>query len=136
MLAIDVFPGVIDFGELAVGNSSGDDIIINVTNWGNMDFNLTLDGYGTEDGDNIAMNCSKGNISIDLERYSVVFNESYDVMVNLTDTATVVGNFSLPHRTDDISYKSDRNNTYWKISIPPGIQGNCTGIVVFNTIQI
>ena len=131
LLAIDVSPSIIDYGELEAGTNSSSDFKVNITNFGNIDFNITIDGYGGIDGDNLSMNCTKGNISVGYERYSTIENKAYAEMINLSDVATFIGNFTLLQRTNDTTYKNDRNYTYWKMGIPYGANGACTGFVRF-----
>ena len=90
---------------------------------------MKLKGFASYEGDNLSMQCSKNNISIDLERYSISYNQDYDIMVNLTSSYSNIEDFLLPQRDDDISYKSDRNLTYWKLNPPYGTLGSCNGSI-------
>ncbi|MFH1642213.1 MAG: hypothetical protein ABIC04_04900 [Nanoarchaeota archaeon] len=129
LVAIDVAQTTIDFGGFDPANTSVDDVNLTITNLGNMDINISLKGFGDREGDNLSMVCSKGNISIGYEKYSASYGEPYVNMVKLNSTLQQIANFSLPQRTNDTNYKKDRNNTYWKISIPYGVKGPCNGSV-------
>ena len=134
LLAIDVSPLVIDYGLLDPGNTSSEDFNITLTNYGNIPINITVDGYGAIEGDNLSMGCIIGNISVGYERYSVEYNKIYNDMIELTNTSTLIANFTLAQRTNDATYKNDSNNTYWKMSIPYGVKDNCNGTITFTAI--
>ncbi|MEA2037338.1 MAG: hypothetical protein U9O94_07545 [Nanoarchaeota archaeon] len=136
LLAIGLSPTIIDYGNLEPGKNSTLDIEVNVTNLGNVDFNITVDGFAVIDGDGLAMDCEKGNIPLMYEKYSIEKGDIYGEMTNITDIATLVKNFTLPQRTNDTTYKNDRNYTYWKIGIPYGIKGLCAGNVTFTTVPV
>lgn len=129
LVAIDTSPSIIDFGNITAGNTSLEDINLTLTNFGNVNLTIKLKGFAVNEGDNLSMNCSNGNISIDLERYSILYGQDYSMMVNLTSSYLAIEDFSLPQRDDDINYKSDRNITYWKINLPYGIRGSCNGSI-------
>ena len=124
----------IDFGSVGVGSIS-DEKIVNVTNYGNVAINLSLYGYGQTPGDNLAMNCTIGNISIGDERYNLTspnpgqitisqFDSNYQ---NLTSVYTV-RNFGLNKKNNSFNATKP---TYWRMRLHPGITGNCSGSVVF-----
>ena len=129
LIALNLSTHLIDFGNLAVGNTSPEDINLTIFNFGNKNINITLKGYGIEDGDGLAMECSKDNISIGYQRYSTSFGDDYSTMTNLTSGYQQIINFTLPQRIDDLSYGADKNSTYWKISIPLGVNGKCNGSI-------
>jgi len=131
LLAVEVSPGIIDYGELEPGQVSLQDFKVNITNLGNINFNITVDGYGIGNGDGLAMGCEEGSISLMYEKYANIEGKSYDDMANLTDSPVQVGNMTLPQRTNDTTYKNDRNHTYWKIGVPGSTSGSCTGYVTF-----
>ena len=129
LIALDVSPLLIDYGDMQVGNTSQEDVNLTITNFGNRGINITLEGYAIAEEDGLAMDCLRGNISVGYEKYSVNFQESYINMINLTTTAQQISNFTLPQRTNDTFYKEDRSNTYWKIMIPYGVKGQCNGSI-------
>jgi hypothetical protein len=135
LIAIDISPLIIDYGNLEATEISPEDVNITITNFGNLVINISVDGYGVEDGDNLAMNCTKGNISINNERYSTTYNTPYSDMTILTDTATQIINFTLPQRTNDSGYDNDQNMTFWKLQLPSAIQGTCNGTVRFTAVM-
>ena len=131
LLAIDVSHSLIDYGTLSIGNISSEDINVTVANLGNMDFNLTLEGFGITPGDNLSMDCYLNNISAGFQRYSTRFNQTFGTMTNVTSTLTQVVNFTLPQRTNDAASENDINTTYWKLQVPQGVNGRCNGTLNF-----
>ena len=134
-------PGSIDYGtvnETLVSNEKN----ANVTNFGNVLSNLTLEGYGAQQGDNLSMNCTLGsiqNISIGYERYNLNSSNNsqlnyaqFDLWyLNLTSNRTVK-RFNVPQRQSEVSaYLDDTNSTYWRIYVPVGVAGSCTGNIIF-----
>ena len=134
MLAIDISPMIIDYGVLDPGNTSINDSNVTLTNYGNVPINVTLSGYGAAEGDNLSMDCVIGNISIGHERYSIDYNKNFDEMNELTNTSAFIGNFTLAQRTDDATYKNDKNYTYWKMRIPYSVKSSCNGTITFTAI--
>lgn len=142
LLAVGL-PESINYG-LVNSTYVSDEQIANVENMGNVQLNLSLYGYAFTPGDGQAMNCSVGrdeNISIDFEKYNLTsttvgaqtltqFETNY---VNLTSGA-VVKDFDLrPRFNDDVN--EAYNNTYWRIYVPQGVAGNCTGNIVFGATK-
>ncbi len=121
---------VMDFGNLAPTDTSATDVNLTLTNTGNMDINISAYGYGEILGDNLSMNCTVGNISVDLVHYHSVFNQAYTSMTGLRNDSVMITNFILPQRTDDSAYDADQNDTYWKIQIPMDTEGFCNGTVI------
>jgi len=131
----------VDFGELNVGAVS-EEKIVNITNYGNVDINLSLSGYSGESMDGFAMNCSVGeNISIGYQKYNLTsstpgvlnlssFENRY---LNLTSDS-VVREFELRAREDDFQNNAF-NETYWRIYVPVGVGGSCQGNIVFGAVQ-
>lgn len=144
LLAFEL-PGTINYG-LVNATSVSEEIRANVTNFGNVEVNLSLSGYGSEIGDGNAMNCSLGavkNISIYYEKFNltdsntsiVSLSELEDLYENLTTTVEVK-DFGLLHRQNDTApYIDDTNTTYWRIYVPEGVAGNCSGNIVFGATQ-
>ena len=117
---------------------------INVTNYGNVKANLSLEGYGANPNDGNAMNCTLGtskNISIDLEKYNLTISTSGQLnftqfqtnYTNLT-TTSVVKEFNLTSRINDTTDDTIKP-TYWRIYVPTGVAGTCTGNIVFGVTQ-
>jgi hypothetical protein len=65
LLAIGLSPNIIDFGSLEIMQISPFDIPITVTNYGNIMLDLRLYAYASFENDNLSMECTKGNISLD-----------------------------------------------------------------------
>jgi hypothetical protein len=126
---------VIDFGNLSVGDYS-DNITANVTNYGNMDINVSVRGYGGTNPSltTLAMVCTVGNISISNERYTL--NSTYDWAIQTPVTATDADiGMKVFQRIDDT--QESLNASYWSLYVPPNPFGLCNGTVVFTaTIPI
>ena len=138
LLGIDV-PAQIDYGPLSITEISAF-IAKNVTNYGNIPINVSIRGWGGDNesipwAGNYSMFCEQGNISVDLERYSLNTTVTFANMTNLTNTSTQIPDFALWARTNDTAYGNDTNTTYWKLEIPNSVAGNCNGTVEFLAIQ-
>jgi hypothetical protein len=143
LLAINT-SAVLDYGNLSVTEESAE-IVHNVTNGGNVPFNLTLRGFaGSEDLGpddityNLSMLCEYGNISIGSQRYEIgsdrIGATNYDDMIHLTNQ-TVETNLTFPQRVDDANFGADRNSTVWKIQVPLSVGGLCNGTIIFGAID-
>jgi hypothetical protein len=141
LLALEL-PDVIDYGSVAT-NFVSDEVIANVTNVGNIMMNLSLYGYGSTIGDGLAMNCSDGlvkNISIESQKYNLTSSNSGSLTlsefeVNYTNltSGSVIEKFDLNYRQNDLENEAT-NQTYWRIYVPAGILGNCSGNIVFGAV--
>ncbi len=132
-------PDTMDFGVVNATSVSRENQT-NVTNYGNTLINLSLSGYAVSQGDGNAMNCSQGsvgNISIEHEKYNLTnsnpgtqtlaqANANY---TNLSSTATVRF-FNLTWKQNDAGPDVSKPS-YWRIYLPKGVAGNCTGNIVF-----
>ena len=137
LLALSV-PSLIDYGNLTVTEVS-DTKVENITNNGNVPFNLTIRGYGGNNesaGTNQSMICDLGNISIGNERFSVS-NVSYTTMNNLT-AINIPMNITAHQRMNDtdIELGRDRNQTFWAIQIPLTVGGYCNGTLIFTATSL
>ena len=144
LLAISV-PSTLDYGTVNATEVSLEQIA-NVTNMGNVMMNLSLSGYAVSEGDGLAMNCTLGsikNISIDYEKYNLTASNPGELTLsefevnytNLTSNS-VTEKFNLDYRRNDTSaYIDDTNATYWRIYVPVGVAGTCTGNIVFGAVQ-
>ena len=108
--------------------------------------NLSLSGYAVNVGDNLSMNCTLGatkNISINLERYNLTASNLgplslSEFSANYTNLSSnvILRKFNLGYRQNDTSaFVDDTNSTYWRIYVPAGVAGNCTGNIVFGSVQ-
>jgi hypothetical protein len=142
LAALNLSVSLIDFGNMQPGDITTNALepVVNVTNTGNVNINLSLDGFGAVDGDGLAMNCTVGNISIDKLRYNVTDDQSYTTsMWNLTDSKLPSGipRFAVNRRVDDADYLkiNSTNRTYWKLMVPIGSAGGfCNGTVTFSAV--
>lgn len=136
-------PESINYGRVNA-TAVSDEKIINVTNYGNVALNLTLRGYGSTVNDGNAMNCTLGsvkNISIEYEKYNlttsyanaVTLSQFEQRYVNLT-SAQQNKTYNLYFRMND-TYNEAVNFTYWRIYVPKGVAGNCTGNIEFAAVQ-
>jgi len=131
--ALNVTDGI-DYGGVAVEDYSNPDRTANVSNLGNMNINITVEGYGVKRNDGLAMNCTlSGNITVDNERFSSVSSQAYNLKTALT---SIAGGVSIPALTLPKQSNSTPiiNSTYWQLYIPPNPAGNCTGYVIFTAI--
>jgi len=136
-------PTTIDYGSVNSTFVSNENIT-NVSNAGNVAVNLTLQGYAFYVGDGQAMNCSKGtvkNISIMYEKYNLT--TSNPGVLALTDIETLYTNltggpitkkFNLNYRQAE-NWDDATNATYWRIYVPRGVAGTCSGNIVFGAIK-
>jgi hypothetical protein len=130
LYALNVTDGI-DYGNMQVDDTSITSVDANVTNLGNMAINISLEGYGTTRGDNLAMACDIfGNITVDNERYSLDSGTTWDLMTNLTSAPQLITNLTMPKQT--ATDTQIVNSTYWRLYIPPNPAGNCTGYVIFS----
>jgi hypothetical protein len=131
VFAINVTDGI-DYGGVAVEDYSLPDRRVNVTNLGNMNMNISVEGYGAARGDGLAMICNlSGNITVDNERFSALNGTAFGAKTPLVGT---IGGVNIPGLTMPKQTNSSmlvRNTTYWQLFIPPNPAGNCTGNVIF-----
>jgi hypothetical protein len=101
----------IDYGAVAVEDFSSERSA-NITNFGNMAINISLEGYGATRGDGLAMNCTvNGNITIDNERYALT-SGAWGTKTGLTGATDLVPGLTMPKQT--ISATRIINATYWQ----------------------
>ena len=143
LLALSM-PSIADFG-IVDALQAGSEIVINVTNAGNVKMNLSLSGYAVNINDGNAMNCTMGsvkNISIDYAKYNLTsstpgnlnLSEFEGFYTNLT-SSPATEEFNLNYRQNDAGPGSEEiNQTYWRIYVPGGVSGSCTGNIVFGAV--
>jgi len=124
-----------------------DEVAVNVTNAGNVMVNLSLSGYARTVGDGYAMNCSLGsvqNISINYEKYNLTSANAGPLDFTAFETGNYANvtasvqtrRFNLGQRFNDAQTGlDDTNATYWRIYVPSGVAGNCTGNIVFGATR-
>ncbi len=135
LFAIELNTTVIDYGELEPGQSTASDSPVEVKNTGNMDINLSVEGYGAIDGDNLAMVCDLGNISIEEEKYDITPGQAISSMYNLSDNPLPAGIPGLTIIQNQDDNGNSTNSTYWKLHVPTGAgRGFCNGTVIFEAV--
>jgi hypothetical protein len=118
--------------------------IVNVSNAGNVELNLSLSGYAQNEGDGLAMNCSlgrTGEIPIEYEKYNLSISTPGEISLssfenlylNLT-SSPIIREFNLNQRTDDLIDDAVKG-TFWRIYVPKGAAGTCQGNIVFGATQ-
>ncbi len=119
---------VIDYGNLSVLDTSNN-ITATVTNFGNMNINVSVLGYGATQGDGIGLICQYGNnISIQNERFSSNVSTAWAAKTVLATTNKDVGSTIIKQYSDVTPVTLD---TYWQLYVPPNPFGLCTGTVRF-----
>lgn len=138
-------PDSIDYG-IVNSTEVSQEQIANVTNAGNVYANLSLSGYAVTVGDGFAMNCTQGsvqNISIEYERYNLTasndsnlnYTQYQSIYLNLSSDP-IVRTFNVPQRQNDTGqFFDDTNASYWRIYVPLGVAGSCSGNIVFGAVQ-
>lgn len=142
LLALGV-PDVIDYGTVNATYVS-DENITNVTNYGNVQINLSLEGYARTPGDGLAMNCTLGNIGTidaEYEKYNLtasnpgpLSHSAFDAVYRNVTSAPVINTFELAARTNDTLNEAIKES-YWRIYVPIGVAGTCNGTIVFGATQ-
>ncbi len=118
----------IDYGDLAIYDTSAT-MTANITNFGNVPINVSVYGYGATPGDNLAMTCDQGNISISNERYAANATANFNTKVPLSGSPTQIPELTVQKQT--LPGTQIVNNTYWQLYVPPNPFGVCNGTVVF-----
>ena len=134
LFALNVTP-IINFGNMAVGDTyTTAPPSANVTNYGNMDINVSIYGFGADDevaGAGFAMICEQRNLTLPNERYDLSSATAYPAMTRISGVANQTG-LTISRQTNDAQQVI--NSTYWRIHInlttnPFGV---CNGTVVFS----
>ncbi|MBI3027830.1 hypothetical protein HYY70_07000, partial [Candidatus Woesearchaeota archaeon] len=137
LIAIDVFPTVMDYGVLQPFNISNQ-TNITIRNIGNIALNVSVRSLTPSESLaylNLSMVCERGNISNDNLRFSVVNGTAFSQMQPLNNESQLI-NFTLPQRTNDISLGNDTNATFWRLQIPAIPAGYCNGTMLFSAITL
>ena len=124
----------IDFGNLPVGDTSSTSVQANVTNFGNMDINVSVFGFGGNDsvsGAGLSMICAQRNISLPNERYDLSSATLYNAMTRITGAAVTIPGIMVTKQTQAGVYSV--NSTYWRlhVNVTTNPFGICNGTVVF-----
>ncbi|HVY01828.1 MAG TPA: hypothetical protein VHA12_03630 [Candidatus Nanoarchaeia archaeon] len=142
LLAIEL-PDTINYGVGGPTLVSNEKSVL-ISNAGNTALNLSISAYGTSPGDNISMSCPDGivkNISLDHQRYNVTsstpgslsLSQFQNTYTNLS-SVPVINNFNLNSRQSDVVNDATKY-TYWRVYLVEGIDGDCTGNIVFGAIN-
>ncbi len=124
----------IDYGGAAVYEYTGNKTA-NITNIGNMNINISVEGYGAVRGDGLAMKCSlNGNITVANERFATS-DVNWTTKTPLVGTAggVRIPGLTMPKQTNDSLVV---NTTYWQVYINETFNpaGNCTGNIIFTAL--
>ena len=130
LYAFNVSPQFIDYGWILPEGVSSEQFV-NVYNLGNKEIDIALWGYGSEKQDGYSLVCDYGNVSIDLERYSLSQGLDYYSMQSLTPSPYPLDDFNLQPRND--SFEGFKP-VYWRLKLPKPVRGSCNGFVVFSLI--
>jgi hypothetical protein len=134
LLAISL-PNILDYGYVTPKRATNESIL-NITNLGNTKINISIEGFGEEIGDELSMNCTIGNISIENHKYNLTESNHGELNLyefesryhNLTSNPIIRGiNFNF-RNNDEIN--DARMQTYWRIYVPSGVTGSCTGNIL------
>jgi hypothetical protein len=142
LLAVGL-PSTMNYG-LVNATYVSDENSTTVINYGNVALNLTLSGYAVIEGDGYAMNCTQGNIkniTVENIKYNLTtpnagaisLSETQDFYLNLSQDP-VVKKYLLDYNQNDTENDA-QNSTYWRIYVPTGVAGSCTGNIVFGATQ-
>ncbi|MCW8965911.1 MAG: hypothetical protein OQK82_04375 [Candidatus Pacearchaeota archaeon] len=139
LLSLEV-PSSVDFGVVNP-NSVSNEAVINISNFGNVEINLSIYGYAEEEGDGYAMNCGVGKVPVGYKKYNftssnigVIDYEIFDYFYqNLTDVSTI-RRFDLDFRKNDL-VQDAIGFTYWRVFLPKGVDGTCVGNIVFSAVR-
>jgi hypothetical protein len=129
----------IDFGDMFVGETTTNAVQANITNFGNMQINVSVYGYGAENKTlygNYAMMCTVGNLSLTNERYGLNSGTAWASMTPITGTAAQITALTVDRRLDENN--ETRNATYWRLYVDPAANpfGQCNGTVIFSAVAI
>jgi len=131
LYAFSLSPPGIAYGAVAAGNVSGEQSVL-VTNQGNAELDLGLDGYALTVGDGLALVCDLGNTTIGDERYALTSGQPWSLMAALTGQAVQVDDFNLPPKNDSFAGTA---SLYWRVRLGVPSKGNCSGYVTFTGLQ-
>jgi hypothetical protein len=128
LYAVNLTDGI-EFANVSSGFPSNN-ITVNITNFGNMPVNITIQGYAIVIGDNIGMNCSDGtNITINRTKFSTNSTATYNQKTPLNGSVQSM-RLKILKQTNATQIF---NTTYWQIDPDPGVANRiCGGYVIFS----
>lgn len=118
--------GNINFGNLALGQTSSSSAVLDVYNQGNTYFQYSMSSGG--------MTCSSGYLEAQRQRFSI-WDEAYASMPWVMDSyASLPGLYNYPRTNDDYDYGQQ---LYFRISVPSeGVGGICSGTNYIEAVPI
>jgi len=129
LYALNVTDGV-EFSNVPANSPSGN-ITVNITNFGNMDVNVSIQGYALVIGDNKGMNCSDGStINITNIRFSTNNTANFQQKTPMNGAIQQL-KLQVKKQTNGTQIF---NTTYWQITPDPGVMNRiCNGSIIFNS---
>ncbi len=131
LYAFNLSPQYIGYGTLDPGAVSGE-VPVTVTNLGNAEIDMALDGYALGQGDGLALACDVGNTTIGDERYALSSGIAFGSMAQLTSSPVQVDAFNLPPKNDSFD---GQGTIYWRVRLGVPQKGGCSGFVTFTGVQ-
>lgn len=129
-----------DFGEINAQEVSLEKTS-NVTNYGNVEINLSLSGFGQTPFDGNAMECGAQDIAVGYMKYNLTASNSSNLTLSESETiyenltaSPIIKEFNLNFRQNDGANEAV-SSTYWRVYVPEGIGSGCTGNIVFGATQ-
>ena len=128
LIAVDV-DNSINFGALAAGATSPTGVAENIRNYGNV--KLDMGGNGTD------MTCStRGTIPIGNIHVGLSASADYNTeMSPMTSTIAYDDTFDLNYKTDQNLSTYSSKAYYFKVAVPEGVKGICTGTLQFTAVK-
>ena len=122
LVSLDVTEATLDFGTLALGGASADDINATVQNTGNAGIDVQLSGT--------TLSCNSGSVLVGNMTYFAVPGTAYGSMTALTGSAA-----TLDLNVSKSTGSSVTKLTHWKVQLPAtGVGGTCTNTVTFTAV--
>ena len=120
---------------MAVGDTTINAVVANITNFGNTNINISLYGFGGDNettGAGLSMICDVRNITLSNERYGLSSATIYDSMNPVTGAYAPIAGLTIPQQTDDA--QPVINSTYWRlyVNVTTNPFGICNGTVIFS----
>jgi hypothetical protein len=136
LLAIGV-NNTLSYNEIYSSGLSNEGVLA-VYNYGNAKINISLFGYGEEEGDGFSMVCPfDKTIPIENQKYNLTHSTEGDITLGDFEPAysplgsdAEIKEFNLDYRKNQIVNDAFRP-TYWRIRVPESIEGTCSGNIVF-----
>lgn len=124
-IALDI-SGELNFGTVIVNNISNE-INTSVYNIGNTQLDISLNGTN--------ISCDLGTGSVTNLRYNTTdYGQDYGNMTSLTNDFVLIDDFALAKKTTTDESQVSKNVS-WKLKMPLGVKGTCTGAVQFTAFQ-